>query len=79
MIIINKPMSINDIIQSEGKEFFSEDRMIKAVADLDKGLLAVNAPMHAELPTKSRKQILLSRKKPFVFLRFSRLFATFSP
>ena len=49
MIVLNKQMSINEIIQTDGKEYFAEDQMIKAVADVDQGVLAVNASLHADL------------------------------
>ena len=49
MLIMDKKMSIEDIIRTDGNEYFADDRMIKAVADVDKGVLAVNAPLHADL------------------------------
>lgn len=47
MVIISKPMARQDLAGIEPVMFF--DGWIKCVADIDKGLLAVNAAMHFEL------------------------------
>ena len=49
MLIPNKPMMIKEIIEAEGTEYFSEDKMIKAVADVDQEILAINAGLHSDL------------------------------
>lgn len=49
MFIINKRMSLQDIIDHDGKEYFPDDKMIKVVADVEKRILAVNASLHSDL------------------------------
>ena len=49
MIILNTKMTIKEIIETDGTDFFPDDGMIKAVADVDRGLLAVNAGLHSDL------------------------------
>ncbi|MBR6148806.1 MAG: hypothetical protein IKQ44_10725 [Lachnospiraceae bacterium] len=49
MIILNKKMSIKEVIEYDDKEYFPEDKMVKAVADVDRQILAVNAALHADL------------------------------
>ncbi len=34
MIILNKKMSIKEVIEYDDKEYFPEDKMVKAVADV---------------------------------------------
>lgn len=47
MMIFTEPVSKKKLMSIEDKMFF--DGWIKCVADIDKGLLAVNASMHADL------------------------------
>ena len=47
MTILSHPVSIEELAHIEDTMFFED--WIKCVADIDKGLLAVNAAMHAEL------------------------------
>lgn len=54
MIILKEQISKNDLYSIEDKMYF--DGWIKCVADIDKGLLAVNASMHADL-----EQLLLDQ------------------
>lgn len=54
MIILTHPVSIQELTQLESIMFFED--WIKCVADIDQGLLAVNAAMHAEL-----EELLLER------------------
>ena len=54
MIILNHPVSVQELAHIEEVMFFED--WIKCVADLDRGLLAVNAAMHAEL-----EELLLSQ------------------
>ena len=49
MIILNKKMTLQEIIESDGADYFPDEGMIKAVADVDKKLLAVNAGLHSDL------------------------------
>ncbi len=47
MVILSKPVSQQDLARIESVMFF--DDWIKCVADIDQGLIAVNAAMHFEL------------------------------
>lgn len=47
MIILDEQITRRRLTEIEKTMFF--DDWIKCVADIDKGLLAVNAPMHADL------------------------------
>ena len=49
MLILDSKKSVKDIIELDGEDFFPEDGMIKAVADVDRQILAVNAGLHADL------------------------------
>ncbi|MCD7957777.1 MAG: DUF5674 family protein [Lachnospiraceae bacterium] len=49
MLILNKKVTVDELMHIEKKTFF--DDMIKAVVDIEKELLAVNAELHAELET----------------------------
>ncbi len=49
MLILNSMMSLKEIIASDGEDFFPDDGMIKAVADVDRSILAVNAGLHSDL------------------------------
>ena len=49
MIIVNKEIPLSELPNLENEMFFAEDEMIKAVADVDKGVLALNAPLHSDL------------------------------
>lgn len=55
MKIITKEITINELMTIETETYFDEDEMIKAVADIEKGVLAVNAPLHSDL-----EELLLS-------------------
>ena len=47
MTILSRPVSVQELSQIETVTFFED--WIKCVADIDQGLLAVNAAMHADL------------------------------
>ena len=49
MLILNSMMSLKEIIASDGEDFFPDDGMVKAVADVDRSILAVNAGLHSDL------------------------------
>ena len=49
MLILGKPIRFEDITKEDGNAFFPDDGMVKAVADIDKRILAVNAGLHADL------------------------------
>ena len=49
VLILKEQVSFREITESDGKDYFPEDHMIKAVADLERGVLAVNAVLHADL------------------------------
>ena len=49
MFIIDIQMDYEKIIKTDNQEFFPDDRMVKAVADVDKGVLAVNASLHSDI------------------------------
>lgn len=49
MIIVDKEISLDQLPEIEEKMFFNEDEMVKAVADVDKGILALNAELHSDL------------------------------
>lgn len=49
MIIVDKEISLEQLPALEDKMFFNEDEMVKAVADVDKGILALNAELHSDL------------------------------
>ena len=49
MIIVDKEINIDQLSTLEDKLYFNDDEMIKAVADIDKGILALNAELHSDL------------------------------
>ena len=49
MIIVEKVIQISELPNLEEVMYFDEDEMVKAVADIDKGILALNAPLHSDL------------------------------
>lgn len=49
MVILREPVSREHLIHIEENTFFED--MMKCVADIDRGLLAVNADLHADLET----------------------------
>jgi len=49
MIIVDKEILLEQLPALEGQMFFNEDEMVKAVADIDKGILALNAQLHSDL------------------------------
>ncbi len=49
MFIIKEKISFSDIVSKDGEEFFPDDNMIKAVADIDQRIIAVNASLHSDL------------------------------
>ena len=49
MKILNKKININKLSMIEEKNFFSDMCMMKAVVDIDRELIAVNAELHADL------------------------------
>lgn len=53
MRILNKIIPIDELVVKR-KNFFSDMSMMKAVVDIDRGIVAVNAELHSDL-----EQILL--------------------
>ncbi len=49
MKILDKIIDLKDLERIEEETFFSEESMVKAVVDIDSGLLAVNAELHSDL------------------------------
>ncbi|MBO4889459.1 MAG: hypothetical protein J5574_00590 [Lachnospiraceae bacterium] len=49
MIIVIEPIELDQIPSLEDEMYFDEDEMVKAVADIDKGILALNAELHSDL------------------------------
>ena len=49
MIILDKKIPLRELPKIEDNMYFEEDEMVKAVADIDKDLLALNAELHADL------------------------------
>lgn len=49
MLILNEPIYLKDLPTIEENTFFDDDEMVKAVADIDRGILALNASLHADL------------------------------
>ena len=49
MLILSEKKSFKEIIEADGIDYFPDDKMIKAVADLDKRIIAVNAALHSDL------------------------------
>ena len=49
MVILNEIITLSRLSEIESEMYFNDDDMIKAVADIDKGLLALNAPLHSDL------------------------------
>lgn len=47
MKILDRKITLTELMRIENKTFF--DDMIKAVVDVDKGIIAVNAALHADL------------------------------
>ena len=56
MIIVDKTISLEELPNIENEMFFNEDEMVKAVAEIDKGILALNAELHSDL-----EQLLLDQ------------------
>ncbi len=54
MIIIEKQIALSNLPNIEDEMYFNDEEMVKAVADIDKGVMAINAPLHSDL-----EQILL--------------------
>lgn len=49
MIIVKDEIRIDQLPNLEDEMFFDDDEMVKAVADIDKGILALNAELHSDL------------------------------
>ncbi|MBR0173202.1 MAG: hypothetical protein IJQ21_10480 [Lachnospiraceae bacterium] len=49
MLIADREIPLSELPNLESKMFFDEDEMVKAVADIDKGILALNAALHSDL------------------------------
>ena len=47
--ILDKPVSIDELGRIEEKTYFSDMNMVKAVVDIDRELVAVNAELHSDL------------------------------
>ena len=54
--ILNKIIPIDELVVKR-KNFFSDMSMMKAVVDIDRGIVAVNAELHSDL-----EQILLENE-----------------
>ncbi len=49
MMIVSSIIPLESLPDLEEKMFFNEDEMVKAVADVDKDILAMNAELHSDL------------------------------
>ncbi len=49
MLILDRVIDFSDITKEDGNDYFPEDGLIKAVVDVDRRILAVNAGLHADL------------------------------
>ena len=49
MLIVDKVIKLSELPTLEAEMYFDEDEMVKAVADIDAGVLALNAPLHSDL------------------------------
>ena len=49
MIIIEKQIALSNLPNIEDEMYFNDEEMVKAVADIDKGVMAINAPLHSDL------------------------------
>lgn len=49
MLILDRVVKISELSQIEEKIFFSDMEMMKAVADIDRLVLAVNGELHSDL------------------------------
>lgn len=49
MVIIKSQIELSKLPNLEDVMYFDEDEMVKAVADIERGLLALNAPLHSDL------------------------------
>ncbi len=54
MKILDKQISVDELMQIENERYF--DYMMKAVVDIKRQLIAVNAELHADLETLLREQ-----------------------
>lgn len=48
MVILDNQISLNDISKIEDHMYFESDEMVKEVADIDKGIIALNAELHSD-------------------------------
>lgn len=53
MKILTEPITVDQLMQIESERYF--DYMVKAVVDVQKQLIAVNAELHADLETYLRE------------------------
>ena len=49
MLIIKKQILLSSLPNIEDEMYFNDEEMVKAVADIDNGVLAINAPLHSDL------------------------------
>ena len=56
MVILDTVISLEQLPTIEDTMYFHDDEMVKAVADIDKGILALNAELHSDL-----EQMLLEK------------------
>ena len=56
MLIVSNIIKLEELPTLENEMFFNDDEMVKAVADIDKGILALNAELHSDL-----EQLLLEQ------------------
>ncbi len=54
MKILDRPITLDELMHIESERYF--DYMMKAVVDVQKQLIAVNAELHADLETYLREQ-----------------------
>lgn len=49
MILLDKVITMEEMVQIERKIYFKDMEMMKAVVDIDKSLVAINAELHSDL------------------------------
>ena len=59
MIIVDNEINLEDLPNLEEHMYFDDDQMVKAVADIQNGILALNAELHSDL-----EELLLENGSP---------------
>ena len=49
MIILSKPIRLDELPNLESEMYFRDEEMVKAVSDNSKGIIALNAELHSDL------------------------------